>query len=140
MDKLGPKAPRVQSAARTVEILLAVARHGPGGISAKNLSLELDLPRQVVYHQLHTLVSVDMLRKAGGSSYVLGLAVSTLVNGYRRQMAAPDQMGRFTELAAELTGETAYMVGWIDGEIVVTSQRSRQLSDTGGRGADWQGG
>ena len=120
MDILAePKAPRVQSAARTVEILLAVARSGPSGISAKNLSENLDLPRQVVYHLLHTLVSVNMLRKSSGSSYVLGLAASVIANGYKQQTAAPEQLARYAESVARLTGETAYMVGWIDDEVVV---------------------
>lgn len=113
------KAPRVQSAARTVDILLAVARSGPSGITAKRISDELALPRQVVYHLLHTLQSVEMLHKVGGNAYVLGLAASVIASGYRRQNAAPAHLARYAEAAARLTGETAYLVGWVDQEIVV---------------------
>jgi len=113
------RAPRVQSAARTVDILLAVARSGPSGISAKRITEELGFPRQVVYHLLHTLQSVEMLHKVAGNSYVLGLAASVIANGYRRQNAAPAQLARYADRAAQLTGETAYLVGWVDDEIVV---------------------
>jgi IclR family acetate operon transcriptional repressor len=112
-------APRVQSAARTVDILLTVARAGPSGISAKRISEELKLPRQVVYHLLHTLQSVEVVHKVAGNSYVLGLAASVIASGYRRQNAAPEHLARYAERAAKLTGETAYLVGWIDDEIVV---------------------
>jgi IclR family transcriptional regulator, acetate operon repressor len=122
-----PKAPRVQSAARTVEILLALARSGSSGISAKKLSDDLDLPRQVVYHLVHTLVSVSMLRKSAGSAYVLGLAASVIANGYKQQTAAPEQLARYAEGVARLTGETAYMVGWIDDEVVVLAKANSPI-------------
>lgn len=111
--------PRVQSAARTIQILTAVAGHSATGISAKDLSLRLHLPRQVVYHLLHTLVSMHMLRKSGGTRYVLGLGVGVLAQGFKRQLMAPDFLGQYVHEAAALTGETAYAVGWVDDRIVV---------------------
>lgn len=111
--------PRVQSAARAIDVLQAVARASSAGISAKDLSSQLGLPRQVVYHLIHTLVSINMLRQAGGKTYVLGLGVANIAQGYRRQTGAPDYLTRYAEQAAALTGETAYVVGWIDSEIVV---------------------
>jgi len=83
------------------------------------LSVQLGLPRQNVYHLIHTLVSINMLRRSGGSSYVLGLGVANLAQGYRRQTGAPDYLARYAEQAAARTGETAYVVGWVDTEIVV---------------------
>lgn len=113
------KGPRIQTAARTVDILLTVARAGPSGITAKKISETLELPRQVVYHLLHTMLSVEILHKVAGNSYVLGLAASVVASGYRRQNAAPEQLARYAERAAQVTGETAYLVGWVDDEIVV---------------------
>ncbi|MCC7413290.1 MAG: IclR family transcriptional regulator [Gammaproteobacteria bacterium] len=118
-DDAGRSRPRVQSAARAIRVLQAVARNGGGGLSAKELSEQLALPRQVVYHLVHTLVSLDMLRKARGSRYVLGLGVGMLAQGFRRQLMAPDFLGRYVDAAAARTGETAYAVGWLDGRIVV---------------------
>jgi IclR family transcriptional regulator, acetate operon repressor len=111
--------PRVQSAARTIEILQAVAREGPFGLSAKALSEKLALPRQVIYHLVHTLVSVDMLRRVEGANYVLGLGMAALAQGFRRQLATADHIARYAETAARETGEPAYVSGWVDGEIVV---------------------
>lgn len=111
--------PRVQTAARTVQILKYVAQQGGGGVSAKQISDDLSIPRQVVYHLIHTLVETDMLRKIGGSSYALGFGVASIADGFKRQLTAPGMMAELAEQAAKTTGETAYIVGWIDGEIVV---------------------
>lgn len=111
--------PRVQTAARTVDILRYVAGQPATGVSAKQISSDLGLPRQVVYHLVHTLVETDMLRKIGGSSYVLGFGVSVLADGFRRQLTSAGMMVELAERAAHVTGETAYVVGWLDGEIVV---------------------
>jgi len=111
--------PRVQSAARVVEILQLVAQSDSEGISARDISTRLKLPRQVVYHLAHTLVATDMLRKSGGNNYVLGLGVASLAQSFRRQMAAPASIGTYAERASAITGETAYVVGWSDDDIVV---------------------
>ena len=113
------KKPRIQSAVRTVEVLQTVARASSAGISARDLSVELGLPRQVIYHLIHTLLSVNMLRQVSGKNYVLGLGAANLAHGYRRQTSAPDYLARYAERAAAETGETAYVVGWVDDEIVV---------------------
>ncbi|MFM9978510.1 MAG: IclR family transcriptional regulator [Sphingomonadaceae bacterium] len=111
--------PRVQSAARVIDILQAVARAESSGISASTISAQLKLPRQVVYHLTHTLVEMNMLRKVGRGAYILGLGVSSIAQGFRRQIGTSDMVGSFAERAAALTGETAYVVGWLDDEIVV---------------------
>jgi DNA-binding IclR family transcriptional regulator len=118
--------PRIQSAVRTVEVLQAVARASSSGISARDLSVELKLPRQVIYHLIHTLLSVNMLRQVGGKNYVLGLSTANLARGYRRQTSAPDYLARYAERAAVETGETAYVVGWVDNEIVVLATAKSQ--------------
>lgn len=113
------KKPRIQTAVRTVDVLRAVARASSSGISARELSVGLKLPRQVIYHLIHTLLSVDMLRQVDRKNYVLGLGAASLAQGYRRQTSAPDYLARYAERAASETGETAYVVGWVDDEIVV---------------------
>lgn len=113
------RKPRIQSAVRTIDVLQAVARATSSGISARDLSVELKLPRQVIYHLIHTLLSVNMLRQVAGKNYVLGLGAANLAHGYRRQTSAPDYLARYAERAAAETGETAYVVGWVDDEIVV---------------------
>lgn len=114
-----PAKPRVQTAARTIAILQAVSRAGGDGISAKALSEELRLPRQVVYHLVHTLIQVKVLRRAQGTNLVLGLGVAPLVQGFHTQMSASGFLTRCAKAAANETGESAYVSGWLDGEIVV---------------------
>ena len=111
--------PRVQTAARTSMLLLEVARTGTKGISAKALAEALKLPRQVVYHLVHTLVSIGMLRRATANTYVLGLAVAPIAHGFRQQLSSAEFLSEYAAEAAAVTGETAYVVGWLDGEIVV---------------------
>ena len=111
--------PRVQTAARTVSILQAVSRAGGEGVSAKEISEQLKLPRQVVYHLVHTLVQVKMLRRARGTNLVLGVGVAGLAHGFHLQMSSSGFLTRCAKAAADGTGETAYVSGWLDGEIVV---------------------
>ena len=73
----------------------------------------------MIYHLIHTLLSVNMLRQVAGKNYVLGLGTANLAHGYRRQTSAPDHLAGYAERAAAETGETAYVVGWVDNEIVV---------------------
>ena len=101
--------PRIQSAVRTIDVLQVVARASSSGVSARDLSAELKLPRQVIYHLIHTLLSVNMLRQVGGKNYVLGLSTANLARGYRRQTSAPEYLARYAERAAGETGETAYV-------------------------------
>jgi DNA-binding IclR family transcriptional regulator len=110
---------RVQSAARTMDVLIAVAGADGGGMSAGTISDQVGLPRQVVYHLVHTLVEMGVLRKIGRGSYVLGPKVAPIAQGFRRQVVGSDMLLTFAEQAASATGETAYVVGWLDDEIVV---------------------
>jgi DNA-binding IclR family transcriptional regulator len=109
----------VQTAARTIAILQAVSRAGGDGISAKDLSEQLNLPRQVVYHLVHTLVQVKMLRRARGTNLALGIGVAALAHGFHLQMSSSGFLTRCAQAVADETGETAYVSGWLDGEILV---------------------
>jgi DNA-binding IclR family transcriptional regulator len=111
--------PRVQTAARTCELLLVVANSGVQGATAKILSEKLGVPRQVVYHLIHTLVSIGMLRKATGNAYVLGLSAAPIAHAFRQQLSSRDYLRDYAIEASQVTGETAYVGGWLDGEICV---------------------
>lgn len=112
--------PRVQTAARCVAILLAVAR-SQEGLQAKEIAGRLGLPRQVTYHLLHTLAGTGILRRNVRGRYVVGMTMATLVDGFRRQLDGPEWFTPLVRQVAQDTGETAYAVGWVDGEIVVLS-------------------
>lgn len=114
-----PSKPRVQSAARAIQLLQLVARADTSGVSATEISENLGMPRQVVYHLAHTLVGMNMLRKVGRGSYLLGIGTSVIADGFRRQIGTGEFVASYAERAAEATGETAYVVGWVEDEIVV---------------------
>jgi DNA-binding IclR family transcriptional regulator len=110
--------PRVQSAARTIGILLAIAQ-SRDGLQVKEISVALKLPRQVTYHLLHTLSATGIIRKREENRYVLGLAAAVIADGFRRQLGPPEQVAPLVRKIATDCGETAYASGWVDGEIVV---------------------
>lgn len=111
------RKPRVQTAVRTVSILMAIAA-SENGLKAKEIVDRLGLPRQATYHLLHTLVVSGAIRKNEQNRYVLGLAIATLAEGFRRQVGPPAQLAAIVRHIASETGETAYAAGWLEGEIV----------------------
>ena len=119
--------PRVQSVARAAAIIMAVARCEGRAIPAKDVAEQLKLPRQVVYHLTHTLSQCGLLRKSGTEGYVLGLSVASIAEGFRRQMSGPDLLGEYVEDVARSTGETAYVSGWVEGDVVVRATARGEL-------------
>jgi len=80
--------PRVQSALRTVSILLAIAERNDG-LQIKEIVEKLGLSRQVTYHLIHTLYATGIIRKNTyrNNRYVLGLAAGSIADGFHRQLA-----------------------------------------------------
>lgn len=122
----GPK-PRVQTAVRTISILLAVSASSEG-LRAKDISEKLGLPRQVTYHLLHSLLGTGILRRNAQNCYVLGLAAAAVADGFRRQLEPPEELAPRVRAAVAVTGETSYASGWVDGRIaVLASARGRSV-------------
>jgi DNA-binding IclR family transcriptional regulator len=113
----GQAKPRIQSAVRTISILLAVA-DSPNGLKAKEIMEKLSLSRQVTYHLIHTMHGTGIIRKNDSNRYVLGLATVSIAEGFSRQLAPPEHLARRVRSIVAATGETAYAGGWVDGEIV----------------------
>lgn len=111
------RKPRVQSAVRTISILLAVAESA-NGLRAKEIMNQLGLSRQVTYHLIHTMLGTGIVRKNESNKYVLGLAAVSITEGFHRQLAPPEQLARRVRSIVAATGETAHAGGWVDGEIV----------------------
>jgi IclR family acetate operon transcriptional repressor len=114
----GQAKPRIQSAVRTISILLAVA-DSPNGLKAKEIMEKLGLSRQVTYHLIHTMHGTGIIRKNDSNRYVLGLATVSIAEGFSRQLAPTEHhLARRVRSIVAATGETAYAGGWVDGEIV----------------------
>ncbi len=116
-ESAAPK-PRVQSALRTVSILLAIAESS-SGLKIKEIMEQVGLSRQVTYHLIHTLQATGIIRKSPANRYVLGLAAASIAEGFNRQLAPPEHLAPRVRAIVSATGETAYASGWLDGEIVV---------------------
>ena len=89
----GQAKPRIQSAVRTISILLAVA-DSPNGLKAKEIMEKLGLSRQVTYHLIHTMHGTGIIRKNDSNRYVLGLATVSIAEGFSRQLAPPEHLAR----------------------------------------------
>lgn len=109
--------PRVQSAQRAISILLAVSQ-SPSGLRVKEITEKVGLSRQVTYHLVHTLQSTGILRKNESNRYVLGLAAVAIAEGFHRQLAPPEHLGRRVRSIVDETGEAAYASGWVGHEVV----------------------
>lgn len=116
--KAKERRPRLQTAARTVELLLAVARE-PQGATVKDLTEAMKIHRQVVYNLLHTLLEMRLVRRTAEQRFLLGVGVLPIVNAFERSLAIHHQLLPLVQTIARETGETAYAVGWLDDEIVV---------------------
>lgn len=114
---MNDREPRVQSVARAINILMAVAQsnaglNGPGIVSATGL------PKQATYHLVHTLVTTGMLTRSEQGLYILGLRIGILAEAFRRQLAPLQHLTTVLRRVSDETGENAYVSGWFNGEIV----------------------
>jgi IclR family acetate operon transcriptional repressor len=92
----------VESAARTIDIVERIARHGPA--TARELARATRIPESSLSYLLATLVERDWLSSLGDRTYALGSALSRLAAG-----AAPSPAERRRaqlRLVARTTGET----------------------------------
>lgn len=113
----------VQSVARAVAILRAVAA-SPDGLTPREISDRVGLALPTTYHLIGTLANEGLLARTEGRPYRLGLGVSVLAEAFQRQLAAPDQLVAPVHEVATRTAETAYVVGWASGEIVIHARVS----------------
>lgn len=112
--------PRVQSVARAASILLAIAR-SDNGLTPKEMSSTLGISLQTTYHLLHTLSETGLIARNERNRFVVGLNAGVLAEALTRHLAAPEYLAPVVREIARETGETAYAVGWWNGEIVTLS-------------------
>jgi IclR family transcriptional regulator, acetate operon repressor len=131
---------RIRSVARAAQILLFLGEQ-PDGRTAKETALALALPVPTAYHLLGTLVAEGLLAKDSRRRYHLGPKVGLLCDAFLRQVIPPEYLlGPLHELA-ETTGETAYVVGWRNDQIVVlASVEGRSAVRVSGLSVGFQGG
>ena len=109
--------PRVQSVARAMSILFAVAQSHQG-LTVSEIRRRTGLPLQATYHLLHTLQAVRLLRRGVENKFVLGLRVGDLLDGFNAQFSCPDELRALVKKIAGTSGETSYVSGWLDGDLI----------------------
>jgi DNA-binding IclR family transcriptional regulator len=111
----------VEAAARTLELLHAVARiNGPASLSA--IVAELGWSKPTVYRLVRTLESAGALRQQDGRGYLLGPALITLGQAALRATRLPDIARPYLESLYEQLGETTVLT-ILDGDEVVYLDR-----------------
>jgi DNA-binding IclR family transcriptional regulator len=103
---------------RGVNILTAIARSDQG-LSVREIAEAIGVERQTAYHLVHTLEDEGFISRDDQRNYRLGLRVGALAEAFSRQFSAPDYMLPLVRSLALETGETCYVVGWWQGEIVI---------------------
>jgi DNA-binding IclR family transcriptional regulator len=112
------RTPGVRSVAKAAQLLRYIAAESTPA-TATEIAKAIGIPTPTAYHLLNTLVAEGLLAKNEARRYTLGPAVGLLADGFLSRIAPPRYLlGPLQELADE-TGETCYMSGWRDGEIVV---------------------
>jgi IclR family acetate operon transcriptional repressor len=106
-DKARDDKPRVQSAARALAVLSAVAA-SRDGLTAREIAEEVGLNRATAYHLVHTLLGEGFLVSGAQRRLRVGFRVGTLVDGFERQVVSADMVPLARALAAK-TSETAYI-------------------------------
>jgi len=101
-------------------VLYAVAE-APDGLAPREVSDRTGLSRQTVYHLVHTLTEVGLLRRGAGNRLVLGLGVGALAAAFQHQLVPEEQLRPYVNALAARTGELAYSSAWLDGEITVVA-------------------
>ena len=88
------------------------------GLNGPEIVSATGLPKQATYHLVHTLVTTGMLTRNEQGLYILGLRVGIFAEAFRRQLAPVQHLAAVLRRVSDETGETAYVSGWLNGEIV----------------------
>src|SRR5271157_1568384 len=121
----------VQTIERISAILDAVGEK-PGGMSIREVSSQLDLPKGTVHRLLSSLLYVGYIRQdAKSRNYFLGLKLLGLGGLVASQLDLRKLAGPLLHALADKSKETVHMVVW-DQDEVVYIEKVEPPSDMGG--------
>jgi IclR family acetate operon transcriptional repressor len=107
--------PRIQSVARAIAVLEAIAR-SPAGTTAREISAEVGLSRATTYHFLQSLSAVGYVSAGSGHRYRVALGVSPLVQAFERHVL-PEDLLPLARVLASRTGESTYVAARLGAEL-----------------------
>lgn len=111
-----PRGTRIQSVARSCQLLLWLAERRHGAM-AKEAAFANRLSLPTTYHLLNTLADQGLLTKDSRRRYVLGSGTALLVQAYLRGSPVREAYLTAARKVAIRTNETAYLADWGEYDI-----------------------
>lgn len=114
-DQAVPVHQTVRSVVKATRLLLLVAE--TEGLTVADAAREAGIPLTTAYHLINTLLTEGMLTRDSARRYRLGPKVAALSLAYAKTGPSERLLAAVRELS-RATGETAYLSGWRDGQLV----------------------
>jgi IclR family acetate operon transcriptional repressor len=117
IDGLPSRPTRIQSVARAIRALLAIA-DSQNGLTATRVAAQLDTALPTTFHLLNTLVDEGLVAK-DQRRYYLGPEAGRIAEGFAGTEAMTTSLRAPLADLARTTLETAYLAVWRHGQVVV---------------------
>ena len=115
-----------------ISAILDIIGESPGGMSIRQVSSQLNLPKGTVHRLLSSLIYVGYIRQdAGSRNYFLGLKLLDLGGLVASQLDLRKIAGPLLHALADKSKETVHMVVW-DQDEVAYIEKVEPPSDMGG--------
>jgi IclR family KDG regulon transcriptional repressor len=115
-----------------ISAILDLVGENPKGVSIRQVSSQLDLPKGTVHRLLSSLIYVGYIRQDPASrNYFLGLKLLDLGGLVAAQLDLRKIAAPLLHSLADETKETVHMVVWDQGEVVYI-EKVEPLTDMGG--------
>jgi IclR family acetate operon transcriptional repressor len=110
-----PHHQTVRSVVKATQLLLCIA--DSEGLTAVQAAGAVGIPMGTAYHLLNTLLDEGMLSRDAARRYQLGPKIAALSIAFAGR-GPSERLLLAVRRLAETTGETAYLSGWQDGQVV----------------------
>lgn len=118
------ESPAIAAVQRAVALLRAVAALPPQSRTLTALARETDIKVPSAHHLLATLVREGVVAKDASLRYHFGPTLDALAEIAHRESRPPASVRVELQRLVDLTGENAYLSGWVRGEIRVLEELS----------------
>lgn len=115
---------RISAVARAVELLRALAALPPESRTLTALAHKSGIKVPSAHHLLVTLVGEGVVTKDASRRYHFGPTLCALSEIAYRENRPPSSMRAGLQHLVDVTGENAYLSGWVHGEIRVLEELS----------------
>jgi IclR family transcriptional regulator, acetate operon repressor len=110
-----PHHQTVRSVVKATQLLVCIA--DSDGLTAVQAAGAVGIPMGTAYHLLNTLLAEGMLSRDAARRYQLGPKIAALSVAYTSR-GPSERLLLAVRRLAEATGETAYLSGWREGQVV----------------------